>query len=133
MTTNPDPIDVAVGDRIRARRMALGKSQADLAGALGLSFQQVQKYEKGVNRVSASMLVKAAAFLCVEPAALLPIGDAAGNADDPAVRLAGTRDGLELARLFPLLRDDCQKSLMSIVRAMAAPTPAAVLEALEAA
>ena len=59
----PDPIDVFVGLRIRMRRKTLGLTQGALADALGLSFQQVQKYERGANRVSASMLVKTARFL----------------------------------------------------------------------
>ena len=56
----PDPIDVAVGHRIRVRRKWLGVSQSTLAEHLGVSFQQVQKYERGANRVSASMLVRIA-------------------------------------------------------------------------
>ena len=56
----PDPIDVAVGHRIRVRRKWLGISQSTLADHLGVSFQQVQKYERGANRVSASMLVRIA-------------------------------------------------------------------------
>ena len=52
----PDPIDVAVGHRIRVRRKWLGISQSTLADHLGVSFQQVQKYERGANRTSASML-----------------------------------------------------------------------------
>jgi transcriptional regulator with XRE-family HTH domain len=53
----PNPIDVHVGSRIRMRRTLLGISQTALADAIGLTFQQVQKYEKGVNRVSSSRLV----------------------------------------------------------------------------
>ena len=49
----PDPIDVAVGARVRIRRRWLGFSQTQLANALGITFQQVQKYERGSNRVSA--------------------------------------------------------------------------------
>ncbi len=56
----PDPIDIAVGHRIRVRRKWLGVSQSVLAEHLGVSFQQVQKYERGANRVSASMLVRVA-------------------------------------------------------------------------
>ncbi|MBE7218089.1 MAG: helix-turn-helix transcriptional regulator [Caulobacteraceae bacterium] len=52
----PDPIDIHIGQRIRARRKALGVSQERLAAALGLTFQQVQKYERGANRVSGSKL-----------------------------------------------------------------------------
>ena len=52
----PDPIDKYVGSRVRMRRMMLGMSQQNLAGKLGVTFQQVQKYEKGTNRISASRL-----------------------------------------------------------------------------
>jgi transcriptional regulator with XRE-family HTH domain len=67
----PDPIDVAVGARIRIRRRWLGFSQTQLATALGITFQQVQKYERGANRVSASMLVKIASKLETSVAALV--------------------------------------------------------------
>lgn len=56
----PDPIDVRVGAQIRLRRKQIGQSQTDLATALGVTFQQVQKYEKGTNRISASMLHRCA-------------------------------------------------------------------------
>lgn len=52
-----EPIDVHVGQRVRARRLELGMSQQELGDRLGLTFQQVQKYERGVNRVSASRLL----------------------------------------------------------------------------
>ena len=61
-----DPIDIHVGARIRDRRKALKLSQSDLGDHLDLTFQQVQKYERGANRVSASMLYKAAAKLKVD-------------------------------------------------------------------
>ena len=67
----PDPIDVAVGARVRIRRRWLGFSQTQLANALGITFQQVQKYERGANRVSASMLVKIASKLETTVAALV--------------------------------------------------------------
>ena len=53
---NPNPIDVHVGNRIRLRRQLLGLSQEKLAKLLGLTFQQIQKYEKGMNRISASRM-----------------------------------------------------------------------------
>lgn len=65
------PVDVAVGERIRARRRELGMSQVELARGLGVTFQQCQKYERGANRVSASRLVDAAALLQTSAAALL--------------------------------------------------------------
>ena len=58
-----DAVDAHVGQRIRFRRIMLGHSQGDLAKALGLTFQQVQKYEKGTNRIGASRLFAIASFL----------------------------------------------------------------------
>ena len=59
----PEPVDVIVGARIAARRREMGLSQSDLARALSITFQQVQKYERGANRVSASKLYDIAAAL----------------------------------------------------------------------
>src|SRR5438034_449048 len=61
----PDPVDVHVGGRIRTRRLLIGMNQETLARALGLTFQQVQKYEGGANRVSASRLSQIALVLGV--------------------------------------------------------------------
>jgi transcriptional regulator with XRE-family HTH domain len=60
-----NPIDVYVGGRLRARRLALGMSQEKLGDALGISFQQVQKYEKGINRIGASRLQHISSILQV--------------------------------------------------------------------
>ena len=73
----PDPIDVAVGHRIRVRRKWLGISQSTLADHLGVSFQQVQKYERGANRTSASMLVRIAEKLETT------VGELVGENDRP--------------------------------------------------
>lgn len=62
---SPNPIDRHIGSRVRARRVMLGMSQEKLAEALGLTFQQVQKYEKGVNRIGASRLLQIAGILDV--------------------------------------------------------------------
>ncbi len=62
---SPNPVDRHIGSRVRARRIMLGLSQEKLADALGLTFQQVQKYEKGVNRVGASRLLQIAGILDV--------------------------------------------------------------------
>lgn len=59
----PHPIDVSVGERLRQARKARGLSQVALGEAIGISFQQVQKYERGSNRVSASKLAQAALYL----------------------------------------------------------------------
>src|SRR5947208_15674993 len=63
-----NPIDKHVGSRVRMRRMMLGMSQEKLGDALGLTFQQVQKYEKGTNRISASRLQQISHILQVPPA-----------------------------------------------------------------
>jgi len=62
-TGNPHPIDVHVGARVRVRRTLLGMTQTDLGDALGLTFQQVQKYERGTNRISSSRLYDLARVL----------------------------------------------------------------------
>ena len=67
----PNPIDVAVGLRIKAVRCTLSQTQADLGKAIGVSFQQVQKYERGTNRVSASSLFAIASHLQVSVAELM--------------------------------------------------------------
>jgi transcriptional regulator with XRE-family HTH domain len=64
-TKVPNSIDIHVGSRLRMRRLMLGMSQEKLAQAFGLTFQQVQKYEKGMNRISASRLQQAAHILDV--------------------------------------------------------------------
>lgn len=65
MTKKPNPIDIHVGGRVRMRRMILGMSQERLGEQLGITFQQIQKYEKGTNRIGASRLQNIAAVLSV--------------------------------------------------------------------
>lgn len=65
MVRGPNPIDVHVGSRVRLRRTLLGMSQEKLAKALGLTFQQVQKYERGLNRIGSSNLYKISRVLGV--------------------------------------------------------------------
>tara|TARA_B100000676_G_C18083445_1_gene853065 strand:+ start:2835 stop:3311 length:477 start_codon:yes stop_codon:yes gene_type:complete len=65
MASNPNPIDIHVGGRVRLRRTLLGMSQEKLAQALGLTFQQIQKYERGANRIGSSRLFKLSQILDV--------------------------------------------------------------------
>jgi transcriptional regulator with XRE-family HTH domain len=65
---SPDPVDAHVGERIRRRRKLLGQSQQALAADCGVTFQQIQKYERGINRISASMMARAAKSQGVLPA-----------------------------------------------------------------
>jgi transcriptional regulator with XRE-family HTH domain len=96
-----DPIDVAVGARIRMRRKVLKVSQGALASALGITFQQVQKYERGANRVSASMLVKIARRLDCTVASL--IGEDGGSVDDGLAPRLAVPGALELLHAFSKL------------------------------
>lgn len=86
----PEPVDIAVGARIRERRRKVGFSQGDLAVALGITFQQVQKYERGDNRVSASRLVAIAHILGLSAAELL--GEGVPLALDHPLALEGAQD-----------------------------------------
>ncbi len=65
MTNGPDPIDIHVGQRVRARRKMLGLSQTQLGQELGVTFQQVQKYERGTNRIGSSRLFRMSTTLDV--------------------------------------------------------------------
>jgi len=78
----PNPVDVHVGGRIRTRRLLIGMNQETLARALGLTFQQVQKYEGGANRVSASRLSQIAEVLRVPIAYFFTGLEAAGDSPD---------------------------------------------------
>lgn len=78
----PDPVDIAIGHRIRAQRIACKKSQSEVGSALGVTFQQIQKYENGKNRVSGSRLTRLAEFLDTTPNTLLGLNGATPNSAD---------------------------------------------------
>src|SRR5229473_7159902 len=100
----PNPIDKHVGSRVRMRRMMLGMSQEGLGDALGLTFQQVQKYEKGMNRISASRLQHMSQILQVP----VPFffegapGGVDGTAEPPSYvdEFLATSDGVALTKAF---------------------------------
>lgn len=124
----PHPVDVHVGRSIRARRKQLGVSQGSLGEALGVSFQQIQKYERATNRVSCSALVAIATRLQCAPADLLPTISASGdNARlETCLELAGAPHGLEIAASYVGMDPDRQRSLLGVVRALATrPTASA--------
>jgi len=112
----PNPTDTHVGSRVRMRRMMLGMSQEKLGDALGLTFQQVQKYEKGTNRIGASRLQQIAQILEVQvsfffegaPAAIT-VGRHEGLSKAPSPDYVSdflaTSDGLALTKAFMKIRD----------------------------
>ncbi len=112
----PNPTDKHVGARVRMRRMMLGMSQEKLGDALGLTFQQVQKYEKGANRIGASRLQQIAEILQVpvsfffEGAPSVPGhsgGSGASEAPSPAYvsDFLATSDGLALTKAFMRIKN----------------------------
>ncbi len=107
---SPNQIDKHIGTRVRARRVMLGMSQEKLADSLGLTFQQVQKYEKGVNRIGASRLLHIAGILDVSIEFFfegLPGLRAGGFSDDSVVADFLTRpESDRLVRGFLRLKDD---------------------------
>ena len=110
----PNPIDKHVGSRVRMRRMMLGMSQEKLGDALGLTFQQVQKYEKGTNRIGASRLQQISNILQVTPAFFfegapnMP-GHSGGLAEAPSPAYVSdflaTSDGLALTKAFMRIKN----------------------------
>jgi transcriptional regulator with XRE-family HTH domain len=108
---NADPVDIYVGSRVRMRRIILGMSQEKLAEALGLSFQQVQKYEKGKNRIGSSRLQSISEILGVPIQFFFegaPSTVSIGNADlhmDFVTEFITTDEGLTIARAFSKIKD----------------------------
>jgi transcriptional regulator with XRE-family HTH domain len=124
----PNPIDVHVGGRVRLRRKFLGKSQDSLAGHLDLTFQQVQKYERGLNRISASKLFEMARALHVPIAYFFEgynetevTGAFAPSRSEQAVQdFLATPEGLELAEAFPRIKvPKYRRRIVELVRSLA--------------
>ncbi|WP_267902978.1 helix-turn-helix domain-containing protein [Sinorhizobium meliloti] len=122
----PSYIDVQVGSRIKMQRAVLGMSQTRLAEALGITFQQVQKYEKGINRVGASRLSRIAEVLGVSISFFFENSRPAGADTTPSgtgrdlVSFLSTPEGLELNRAFARIADArLRRQLASLVTAIA--------------
>ena len=129
MTTKSlNPIDKHVGSRVRMRRMMLAMTQTDLGDALGLTFQQVQKYEKGTNRVGASRLQHISQILQV-PVAFFFEGaphqpgqpKGLGEAPSPAYvsEFLATRDGLNLIKAFVHIKSKLRRRIVDLVEEIA--------------
>ncbi|CVI59885.1 MULTISPECIES: helix-turn-helix domain-containing protein [Agrobacterium] len=134
MTENkkkPNPIDIHVGSRIRLRRTMLGMSQEKLGESLGITFQQIQKYEKGTNRVGASRLQNISGILNVPVSFFFEDapGDQAGGTPGMAeasssnyvVDFLSSAEGLQLNRAFVKIADPkVRRRLVDLVKALAA-------------
>jgi transcriptional regulator with XRE-family HTH domain len=132
-TGNPHPVDVHVGARARMRRTLLGMTQTDLGDALGLTFQQVQKYERGTNRISASRLCELSRVLNVSidyffedmPTAVAAISPAT-KGRGKAQKLTGyepdpmaNRETLGLVRAFYKIEDaEIRRQVYEMIKAL---------------
>jgi transcriptional regulator with XRE-family HTH domain len=130
MSTRVNPIDKHVGSRARMRRLMLNMSQTQIAEALGLTFQQVQKYEKGTNRISASRLqqlcrilqVPIAFFFEGAPRALGLPEPTEADAESPSYvsDFLATTDGLTLVKAFTRIRDaKLRRAIVALVQEVA--------------
>ena len=135
----PNPIDRHVGSRVRMRRVMLGMSQEKLGGALGLTFQQVQKYEKGTNRIGASRLQQISRTLDVPPAFFFegaPSLEAIANPEPGQMGVAedsnapyvadflATAEGLHLNMAFARIHDPkIRKRIVDLVSSLAGEEP----------
>ncbi len=125
-----NPVDIHVGARVRMRRKFLNLSQTDLADALELTFQQVQKYERGSNRISASKLYQIAKMLRVPVSYFFDGYDDAGHGDgfsevgaeQSVHQFLMTAEGIELANAFPRIGSaKVRRKILDIVKALVEP------------
>ena len=125
----PDPVDIHVGSRVRLRRIIVGLSLEKLGDSMGLTHQQIQKYEKGVNRIGASRLFKLSQVLEVPvqfffegmPSAGRSANTGMAERDNDAFlyEFLNTRDGLELNRAFIKVGDtNVRRSVIDLVRSL---------------
>jgi transcriptional regulator with XRE-family HTH domain len=128
----PNPIDIHVGSRVRLRRMMLGMSQEKLGESLGITFQQIQKYEKGTNRIGASRLQHIARVLTVPvsfffedaPGGVPADPNGSGMAEQPSasyvVDFLSSSEGIQLNKAFIRIKDaKLRRKVIELVRAMA--------------
>lgn len=122
---SPHPVDVHVGLAIRARRRAIGMNQHEMAERLGVTFQQVQKYERSGNRISASRLYDVARILGVPVAYFFSgIDDDqatvyAAEIDAKVMRMMQLAEGQEMVEFFPLLEDGAvRRQIVDLVKVL---------------
>ena len=120
-----DPVDGLVGRSIRVHRLAAGMSQTDLGQKIGVTFQQVQKYEKGTNRVGAGRLTRIAHVLDVSVSTLFQTGDASDDAREPKgdspLKLLAEPHALRLLQAFGEITDrKARLAIVALIEAMAA-------------
>lgn len=126
----PDPIDIHVGSRIRLRRNMLSMSQEKLGEKLGITFQQIQKYEKGINRVGASRLQAIAEIMTVpvsyffEDAPSHNKVDGFSETDTTYLNFCSSNEGIQLMRAFTNINDaKVRRKIVDLAKALASEDP----------
>lgn len=130
----PNPIDKHVGSRVRMRRMMISMSQEKLGENLGITFQQIQKYEKGTNRIGASRMQNISNVLGVPVSFFFdgapnsgPVGTAGFSEEASPAYLSdflSTSDGIALTRAFLKIPDaKVRRRIVDLVEALASPDP----------
>src|SRR5690606_22748951 len=120
----PDPLDVALGAAVRTRRRTIGMSQEALADQCGVSFQQVQKYENGANRISFSRLVQIARALRCRVVDLMDVLDTPDAGDDlDPFGLAQPPGAADLLTAYERLTPEARAALVEFLHALARQTP----------
>ena len=121
-----NPIDIQVGNRVRIRRMLIGMSQERLGDLLGLTFQQVQKYEKGVNRIGAGRLFEMSRILNVpvdffyEGVNAAPAHPGEEGQGPPVMEFVSSGEGLQLSLAFMKIKDaKVRKRVLDLVKSLA--------------
>lgn len=121
MKSQPHNVDIQVGKKIRNQRMISGISQSELGDRIGVTFQQIQKYEKGANRVSASRLVEIANAMSIDVRSFFDEFDAQDN-DNHATRdeFVVSRQGLQLNAAFLSIRNEAVRTrILKLVQEIA--------------
>lgn len=119
-----NPIDSHVGSRLRLRRTLAGMSQTELGTKIGLTFQQIQKYEKGANRIGAGRLFQFAEILGVPPSFFfdgLPSQESTNLAADQSQNTMLSREAMELLRAYNGIPNDLvRRRILALVKSMSA-------------
>lgn len=127
----PDPMDIALGAAVRIRRRTIGISQEALAEQCGVSFQQIQKYENGANRISFSRLVQIARALRCRVVDLMDVLDGPDRettGDLDLLTRMRTPGAIELLAAYELMAPDARSSLVGLLRAVTPRGPTTVKE-----
>ena len=125
-TKAPDPMDIALGAAVRIRRRTIGISQEALAEQCGVSFQQIQKYENGANRISFSRLVQIARALKCRVVDLMDVLDGPDRettGDLDLLTRMRTPGAIELLAAYEQMTPEARSSLVSLLRAVTLPAP----------